>query len=101
MIYDKNDLPTTIVIDHVHCFCVAAVLFYSNSMAMVTMSMVLSVLLHNLAKSTTPDHKVPKYITNLLNTRFGTVMRLTSLKVNWYAVSMFRMNSTRDLYFRG
>ncbi|XP_025412106.1 acetylcholine receptor subunit alpha-type acr-16-like isoform X2 [Sipha flava] len=56
------------------------VLFYSNSLGMVTISMVLSVLLHNLAKSTTPDHKVPKYITNLLNTKFGTVLRHTSFE---------------------
>ncbi|XP_060848778.1 acetylcholine receptor subunit alpha-like 1 [Rhopalosiphum padi] len=56
------------------------VMFYSNSLGMVTLSMVFSVLLHNLAKSKQPDHKVPKYITQLLNTKFGTVMRFTSLK---------------------
>jgi len=61
------------------CF---AVMFYSNSLGMVTLSMVFSVLLHNLAKSKQPDHKVPKYITQLLNTKFGTVMRFTSMKVN-------------------
>lgn len=43
--------------------------------------MVFSVLLHNLAKSKKPDHKVPKFITQLLNTKFGTVMRFTSLEV--------------------
>jgi len=57
------------------------VIFYSNSMGMVTMSMVFSVLLHNLAKSNKPDHKVPRYVSRLLNTKFGTVMRFTSLKV--------------------
>jgi len=56
------------------------VLFYSNSLAMVTMSMVFSVLLHNLSKSKQPDHKVPKYITQLLNTKIGTVLRFTSFK---------------------
>uniref|UniRef100_A0A2S2PKS1 Neuronal acetylcholine receptor subunit alpha-7 n=1 Tax=Schizaphis graminum TaxID=13262 RepID=A0A2S2PKS1_SCHGA len=56
------------------------VMFYSNSLGMVTLSMVFSVLLHNLAKYKQPDHKVPKYITQLLNTKFGTVMRFTSLK---------------------
>lgn len=56
------------------------VIFYSNSMGMVTMSMVFSVLLHNLAKSNKPDHKVPRYVSRLLNTKFGTVMRFTSLK---------------------
>lgn len=58
------------------------VLFYSNSLGMVTLSMVFSVMLHNLAKSKQPDHKVPKYITQLLNTKFGTVMRFTSLKTD-------------------
>lgn len=61
------------------CF---TVLFYSNSLGMITLSMVFSVLLHNLAKSKQPDHKVPKYITQLLKTKFGTVMRFTSMKVN-------------------
>ncbi|VVC36084.1 Nicotinic acetylcholine receptor,Neurotransmitter-gated ion- [Cinara cedri] len=56
------------------------VMFYSNSLGMVTLSMILSVVLHNLAKYKQPNEKVPKYITQLLNTKFGTVMRFTSLK---------------------
>lgn len=58
-----------------------SVLFYSNSLAMVSLSMVFSVWVHNLAKSTKPDNKVPKYVSQLLNTKFGTVMSFTSLKV--------------------
>lgn len=62
------------------------VLFYSNSLGMITLSMVLSVLLHNLAKSKQSNRRVPKCITQLLNTKFGTVLRFTSLKVivNYY-----------------
>ncbi|XP_050442726.1 neuronal acetylcholine receptor subunit beta-3-like [Adelges cooleyi] len=55
------------------------ILFYSNSLGMVTLSMVFSVLLHNLARSEQSDDKVPKCIKQLLNTKFGTVMRFTSL----------------------
>lgn len=56
-------------------------MFYSNSLAMVSLSMVFSVLSHNLAKSNQPDDKVPKNITWLLNTKFGTVLRFKSLQV--------------------
>lgn len=62
---------------------VFTVIFYSNSLGMVSLSMVFSILLHNLAKSKQSDTKVPKCITRLLNTKFGTVMRFTSLKVNY------------------
>lgn len=71
----------SIITCYVRCILRFTVIFYSNSMGMVTMSMVFSVLLHNLAKSNKPDHKVPRYVSRLLNTKFGTVMRFTSLKV--------------------
>ncbi|XP_050533618.1 acetylcholine receptor subunit alpha-type acr-16-like isoform X2 [Daktulosphaira vitifoliae] len=58
------------------------VLFYSNSLGMVTLSMVFSVMLHNLAKSTQPEDKMPKWIKLLLDTKFGTVLRFTSQKDN-------------------